>query len=532
MTRKYYGDLEANFDGYTPKPELENWDFNGRQEVSDAQVLNPQTTAQTGVTGTYSLPSSQLKGLTATLISGSEVFSSSVDKLVDGEIYNGLTTGSTLESFTGSDGSIVEIDLGDLYTITEIRVLSGTEAGGSQDRAGQKYSLEVLGDEGSTYLPLTTVDFPSTNDEVLTTISDSGNPIVFNVSKLRFQVENDSNLNRETMYREISVLGTPSSIITGLTNYWKLDEASGTRFDSVGAGDFTDNNTVTSSSAVIGNGATFNGVDEYLSTSSSILPTGSFTIAFWVKLLDISNQFNSLVSNFNNVISGQEGFKISFNGNGDNDFRFLTTTNGTNGTRSVSTFSVPNITTNEFSFIVVTFNSSTLDKTLSVNALDPVVDSVSDVFISPAVDFMLGRASSTANPNYTNCVIDELGIWDRVLSRAEIKELYNLGRGLPYPLDPPYTSFKISGVNYESKTDIYLTEDDETLQYINPSTSLTIFLPETPTGDYVEFKIENLNGANDIIVNEGATTLLTLNTANGTIAHFYYTGTEWVFHYE
>ena len=48
---------------------------------------------------------------------------------------------------------------------------------------------------------------------------------------------------------------TGSSLTTNLISYWKLDETSGTRVDSVGNNDLTDNNTVLYGAGKQGNGA-------------------------------------------------------------------------------------------------------------------------------------------------------------------------------------------------------------------------------------------------------------------------------------
>ena len=44
---------------------------------------------------------------------------------------------------------------------------------------------------------------------------------------------------------------------TGLVSYWALDETSGTRYDSHGSNDLTDNNTVGYTTGVQGNAADF-----------------------------------------------------------------------------------------------------------------------------------------------------------------------------------------------------------------------------------------------------------------------------------
>ena len=86
--------------------------------------------------------------------------------------------------------------------------------------------------------------------------------------------------------RTIDIQATPAGLITpavpqeNLLNYWKLDEASGTRIDSIGNNSLVSTNSVGSTAGLTGNHATFNGSDQYLSTPWNI-PTGSFSISFW-----------------------------------------------------------------------------------------------------------------------------------------------------------------------------------------------------------------------------------------------------------
>jgi hypothetical protein len=72
----------------------------------------------------------------------------------------------------------------------------------------------------------------------------------------------------------------------GLVSWWTLDEASGTRADSHGSNDLTDNNTVGSAAGKQGNAADFESTNsEYLSMNSvSSLNFGdeNFTLAGWV----------------------------------------------------------------------------------------------------------------------------------------------------------------------------------------------------------------------------------------------------------
>jgi len=76
---------------------------------------------------------------------------------------------------------------------------------------------------------------------------------------------------------------------TNLVAWWSLDETSGTRVDSHGSNDLTDNNTVGFAAGVQGNAADFESTNtEYLDITSPVaaLRGGNkdFTIGGWIKL--------------------------------------------------------------------------------------------------------------------------------------------------------------------------------------------------------------------------------------------------------
>jgi len=69
----------------------------------------------------------------------------------------------------------------------------------------------------------------------------------------------------------------------------------------------------------------------------------------------------------------------------------------------------------------------------NINSVDEVViveDNLTGS-ISNSIDFNIGARNSATQ--YTNGIIDEVGIWDRVLTSTEITELYNSGVGKQYP---------------------------------------------------------------------------------------------------
>jgi hypothetical protein len=82
------------------------------------------------------------------------------------------------------------------------------------------------------------------------------------------------------------------TLTSGLVAHWKLDETSGTiAADSAGTSDGTLTNMDPATAWVSGHpgtvgGLAFDGVDDYVALPSVTVTTGSYTIAFWIELDD------------------------------------------------------------------------------------------------------------------------------------------------------------------------------------------------------------------------------------------------------
>lgn len=219
--------------------------------------------------------------------------------------------------------------------------------------------------------------------------------------------------------------GAPSSLLTGLVSFWKLDEASGTRNDSVGSNHLTDNNTVTQNTGKIGNAAEFvSGNSEYLSIAdNSDLSTGDidFTIAFWV--------YPSIVDAYQGYVEkgagGAREYLVYFDAPVT---QFSLVVQNSNEVHA-SSFGTPSA--NTWYFIVAWHDS--VNNTINIQVNNGAVDSQS--YSGGVTDgsgmFQVGRIS---NPIYCTARIDAMGFWKKVLSAGERTELYNAGSGK----EPPF----------------------------------------------------------------------------------------------
>jgi hypothetical protein len=216
--------------------------------------------------------------------------------------------------------------------------------------------------------------------------------------------------------------GAASPLLDGLIAYWKLDEASGTRIDSAGSNNLADNGSVGSATGIQGNAAQFDG-SNYLSLASNpdVQMNGDYTIACWVYLgvLDGSNQMIAS----KDVLGGRE-YTLTVSA----DFRFSIPGGGT-------VIEKTSPSTNTWYFLVAEYRSSDNRIRLILNDDTPNVVTISSAVTPGNAEFQVGaREFSGAEGFISNgSRIDELGIWKRILTAAEITQLHNSGAATTYP---------------------------------------------------------------------------------------------------
>lgn len=224
---------------------------------------------------------------------------------------------------------------------------------------------------------------------------------------------------------------THSTLATGLISYWKMEETSGTRVDSHGSNDLTDNNTVGSGTGIIDTGADFERSNsEYLSIADAAqtgLNPSDISISCWVKF-ETSNLFAGLISKRN----VNEEYSFYFNNTNEIVCRF-----SDDGSRITVTESNPigNVTGTWYHFVI------TIDSSMGGTGVEYYENGTnigrSRVAANNAFglynggsQFQIGAMAGPAN--YLDAVVDEVGVWNRVLTSSEVTDLYNSGAGLPY----------------------------------------------------------------------------------------------------
>jgi hypothetical protein len=214
---------------------------------------------------------------------------------------------------------------------------------------------------------------------------------------------------RNKLKATFPVSGGPSSpFLTSLVGYWKLDEASGTRSDSVGASHLTDNNTVTSATGKVGDAGQFVKVNqESLSvTDNAALSVGGtdFSIQCWFNPVT-AVAGAPLVAKY--TADGlQRGYTLRVSAG------VLNFAHGADSLNYDDVSGATALSAGNWYHAVVTWKEST-----------------------KAAIIYLGTWSErlAIEALYQNALIDEVGLWKRVLTPAEVTTLYNSGGGLTYP---------------------------------------------------------------------------------------------------
>jgi hypothetical protein len=210
-------------------------------------------------------------------------------------------------------------------------------------------------------------------------------------------------------------------LLTDLVAYWNLQETAGTRFDSTAnSNNLTDNGSVGSSTGIVGDAANFDGTNTLSLASNSAVTldgTTDFTIAGWFKTSSTATQ--TIVGK--EIASSTASEYLLFVTSGTNLYWRVGNSSGTLIKSGLSTGS--------WNFFVAQYDTSTGDIGLSVNGGSFITTAATPFTITDA--FYLGSRDNSSL--FFNGLLDEVGIWKRLLTLLEITGLYNSGSGLTYP---------------------------------------------------------------------------------------------------
>lgn len=209
-----------------------------------------------------------------------------------------------------------------------------------------------------------------------------------------------------------------------------MDEASGSRVDTVASISLTDNNTVASTTGKLSTAADFEASNsEYLSCSDHAnLSMGDidFTIMVWVNAESFGAD--------RNIYSKQAGSGIEYDlyyQSSNQRFIFRVSTSGFASYGTVEANNLGTPSTGTWYMIICWHDSVANTINIQVNNGTANSTSYSGGSYNSTNDFTVGSNHSPGQ--YWDGLIDELTIWKRVVTADEKTSLYNGGTGLAYP---------------------------------------------------------------------------------------------------
>lgn len=208
---------------------------------------------------------------------------------------------------------------------------------------------------------------------------------------------------------------TPISLRSGLASYWNMDEPDGVLLDdSVGSNDGTNGNSGGSVVGKIGRARYMTGSSFISIGAAANLRNPPFTISAWVAFADLGSQ--AVI--FSHAAGGNDGgYLLMKSTSGEGSLFTLARSPGSRCTSSSG------IGSNAFRHIVVTYDGS--------NCRFYIEGSF--VSTAPLNANFTGTGgfigSQNTNGGFLNGTIDEVGVWNRVLSADEVSRLYNGGAG-------------------------------------------------------------------------------------------------------
>lgn len=226
-----------------------------------------------------------------------------------------------------------------------------------------------------------------------------------------------------------------AALDTSLTSCWKFDESSGSAADSKGPNTLTNNNSTVFVAAKINNGADFESTNlNYFDISDAaqtgLDPTDEMSVSFWIKPETTAGVGTSWsLVNKGTVVNRQYAINIEDFGAGVNRLAWTSWNNDTND-RGTYTFT-QGFTAATWYHVVMTRSVSGAVVHAYINGVE--ISSTSTTAIQTIADgaggFQVGSQFQQL-VNLYDGVMDELGIWARVLSQAEVTQLYNSGNAI------------------------------------------------------------------------------------------------------
>jgi hypothetical protein len=225
------------------------------------------------------------------------------------------------------------------------------------------------------------------------------------------------------------------ALTNNIVAYWKLDESSGDASDATGNGNTLTNTNVTYNAGIINNGATFSSITNTLlhADNASLSITGAMTINVWFKFAHATptQAYNVLVNKYTAAGSQRSyQFYLTYSG-GAYYMSWYVSANGASA--GGLDYLMSNMGTGWHMYTVSLTPSTNMKFYLDGTLLNTYTTSIPSGIYDGTAIFYVGN---NVPDGFADGTIDELGLWSRALTDAEVTSLYNSGAGLAYPLSP------------------------------------------------------------------------------------------------
>jgi hypothetical protein len=261
------------------------------------------------------------------------------------------------------------------------------------------------------------------------------------------------------------------AIITNIVSYYKLEEASGSAADAAGSNTGTVTGSPYSATGKIGSAYNFNGTTEYVQCGTGIataLNSSDFSVSLWINpdALISNPNYTSFIWN-----GSTEGFRIYYY-NGDLIFGTLNAGGGWQSSTYTTTLSA----STWYHVVATCVNGGAMK--LYVNGSDVGSAATSDGMNAIAGNFNIAT-NATAAGQWFDGTIDEIGVWDKVLTSTEVTDLYNSGSGFQYP----FAEFVVPTTQASTVAFPFISPDSSTITWSRGNGSnCAVFVKEASTG--------------------------------------------------
>lgn len=224
-----------------------------------------------------------------------------------------------------------------------------------------------------------------------------------------------------------------ASLGANLLSYWQFSETSGTREDSYGTNDLTETGTggVGYGTGIQGNAADFEDAEsDYLYITDAAqtgldFGAGDFSVSFWLKPESVQVGASSDPRAF-----GKDGATSNFSYHSYYYGNLVGLRSSTNGTSYSQHQTSVTISAGNWYHIVIARSGAS--STIYFNGVPKSSGTQVETFRANAESFTIGTSAHSCGCTRVDGLIDEFGIWSKVLTSADAAALYNSGAGIPY----------------------------------------------------------------------------------------------------